>query len=135
MYSKVWNRRSPWNKRSRPLKNVYIRILIQFYINQGIAVIFHRFKKKKSKNVPLYLFRTLEHLIFIKFSHKQKCGSIPTLNTQSGAFGGTGFLFLGRLGSRASTEKKFWADYEQLLMADFHVFRGKFFFCIFQKIF
>jgi hypothetical protein len=32
------------------------------------------------------------------------------------AFGGTGFLFLGRLGSRAKTEKKtILADYEQLL--------------------
>ena len=37
-----------------------------------------------------------------------------------GAFGGSGILFLGRLGIQASTEKKrVWADYEQLLKAVF----------------
>ena len=46
-----------------------------------------------------------------------------------GAFGGTGFLFLGRLGSRASIEKKrLGADYEQLLRAVFSSFRGQIFF-------
>ena len=44
-----------------------------------------------------------------------------------GAFGGTGFLFLGRFGSQASTEKKgLGADYEQLLRVFFSCFRGQF---------
>ena len=43
----------------------------------------------------------------------------------SGAFGGTGFLFLGHLGSLASTEKIMGADYEQLLRAVFSCFRGQ----------
>ena len=39
------------------------------------------------------------------------------------AFGGTRFLFLGRLGSRASAlKKKLGADYEQLLRAFFSCF-------------
>ena len=41
-----------------------------------------------------------------------KCGSqtkYPVLHY--GTLGGTGFLFLGRLVSRASTEQKFWASY------------------------
>ena len=45
-YSRVWNRCSPWNKRSLPFKNFHIRVLIHFYINQGIAVIFHFFSIK-----------------------------------------------------------------------------------------
>jgi hypothetical protein len=54
------------------------------------------------------------------------CTIVLWLDTQSkypvlhsGAFGGTGFLFLGHLGSLASTEKKFGADYEQFLRAVF----------------
>ena len=42
-----------------------------------------------------------------------------------GTFGGTGFLFLGRLGSRANTEKRFWADYEQLFMVVFSCSGGQ----------
>ena len=41
--------------------------------------------------------------------------------------GGTRFLFLGLLDSRASTEKKFGANYEQLWERLFHVFMGIFF--------
>ena len=39
-YSRLWNRRSPWNNHSPPLKNFHIMILILFYINLCIAVIF-----------------------------------------------------------------------------------------------
>ena len=41
-YSRLWNKRSPWNNRSPPppLKNFHITILLLFYINLGIAVIF-----------------------------------------------------------------------------------------------
>ena len=56
-YSKLWNRRTSWNKRSTPLKNYHIRILIHFYIKHGIVVIF-LFQKLMS--VPLRLFQTLE---------------------------------------------------------------------------
>ena len=40
-YSRVWNRHSPWNKRS-PISNksFHIRNLIHLYINQGIVIIF-----------------------------------------------------------------------------------------------
>ena len=36
-----------------------------------------------------------------------------------------GFLFLGRLGNQASTEKKIGADYEQLLRVFFSCFHGQ----------
>ena len=46
-----------------------------------------------------------------------------------GVFGGTGFLFLGHLGSRASTEKKiFGANYEEILRAVYSCFQGQKFF-------
>ena len=42
-YSRLWNRRTPWNKRSPLPPHFHIRILMHFYINQGIAEIFHFF--------------------------------------------------------------------------------------------
>ena len=42
-YSRLWNKRSPWNNRSPPLKNFHIMILILFYTNLGIAIIFDFF--------------------------------------------------------------------------------------------
>jgi hypothetical protein len=41
------------------------------------------------------------------------------------SFGGTGFLFWGRLGSRASTEKKIGADYEPLVRAVYLCFHSQ----------
>ena len=65
-YSRVWNRRSPLNKHSPPLKNFHIRILIHFYINQGIAIIFQFFFAfkifQKRISVALCLFRSLEYI-------------------------------------------------------------------------
>ena len=49
-YSRLWNKRSPLNKHSPPLKNFYITILILFYINLGIAVIFNFFLSSKIFN-------------------------------------------------------------------------------------
>ena len=40
-------------------------------------------------------------------------------------FYGTGIENLAGFGSVGNTEKKIWADYEQLLMRFFHVFTGK----------
>ena len=38
-YSRLWNRRTPLNKRSpHPPKNYNTRILIHFYIKQGVAL-------------------------------------------------------------------------------------------------
>ena len=42
-YSRLWNKHSPWNNRSPPLRNFHIMILTLFYINLGIAVIFEKF--------------------------------------------------------------------------------------------
>ena len=43
-YSRLWNKRSPWNNRSPPpLKIFHILILLLFYINPGIAVIYNFF--------------------------------------------------------------------------------------------
>ena len=47
MYSRLWNKRSPWNNRSPPLKNFHIMILILFYTNLGIAIIFEFFLSSK----------------------------------------------------------------------------------------
>ena len=49
-----------------PLKHFHIRILIHFYNNQGIAVIFHFFLSSFQKliNVTLRLFRTLEYYFY-----------------------------------------------------------------------
>ena len=62
----------------------------------------------------------------------KKLTFVPSPNTQScikGAYGGTGFLFLGCLGQYW---KKFWADYEQLLRAMFFsCFQGQIFFTFF----
>ena len=74
LYSRVWNRRTPWNKHSPPLKNFHIRILIHFYINQGIAVIFQFFFFKifqKWISVPLCLLRSLEYLSNTRYLHTE----------------------------------------------------------------
>ena len=47
-----------------------------------------------------------------------------------GAFGGTGVLFWGHLGSQ---KKKFWTDYENFFTAVFSCFQGQNFFNLFQK--
>ena len=48
IYSRLWNKRSPWNNRSPPpLKNFHIMILILFYTNLGIAIIFDFFLSSK----------------------------------------------------------------------------------------
>ena len=59
-------------------------------------------------------------------THKmgQAQSKYPVLH--QGTFGGTGFLFLGRLGSRANTEKKGSGPImNNFLGWFFHVFRGK----------
>ena len=42
-----------------------------------------------------------------------------------GYFYGTGIEIWAGFGPIGSTEKRVWADYEQLLRVYFHVFRGK----------
>ena len=77
-YSRLWNKRSPWNKRSTFFLNFHIRILIHFYINQGIAVIFHFFLIcfQKLINIALRLFQTLEYTC-----NRTKTCSVETVQT------------------------------------------------------
>jgi hypothetical protein len=50
-YSRLWNRRSPWNNRSLPFKNISSHDFNTFYINLGIAVILEKkFSSKFFKN-------------------------------------------------------------------------------------
>ena len=63
-YSKVWNRCSTLNKHSPPPKNFNIRILIHFYINQGISVIFQLFFyysfSKINKRIIMFTYSGLQ---------------------------------------------------------------------------
>ena len=42
-YSRHWNKRSPWNNRSTPLKNFHVTISLLFYINCSHFLIFFFF--------------------------------------------------------------------------------------------
>ena len=59
--------------------------------------------------------------LLVAFPESPSQSKYPVLH--EGAFGGTGFLLLGRLGIRASTEKKMRADYEHR-MGGFFLFSG-----------
>ena len=69
----------------------------------------------------------------IEFNYARSQSKYPVLHW--GTFNGTGFLFFGRLGSRANTEKKGYGPImSNFLGWFFHVFRGKkiFFFLFFS---
>ena len=71
LMNRLWNKRTPWNNSSPPLKKFHITILKLFYINLGIAVIFNFFFLfkifQKLISVPLCLFRSLEYIAMYYF--------------------------------------------------------------------
>ena len=65
----------PWNKRIPSLKNFHISILILFYINLGIVVIFYFVFKifQKLISVALCLFRSQEYLVYLLMKLRVEC--------------------------------------------------------------
>ena len=100
----------------------FVQFCISYFSKDAATIVNHKVHAKGWHTINLKIKSNF--LIWsIGFVCKPQ-SKYPVLH--EGVFVGTGFLFLGRLGSRASTEKKVWVDYEQLLrFAVFHGLRGK----------
>ena len=99
----------------------FVQFCISYFSKDAATIVNHKVHAKGWHTINLKIKSNF--LIWsIGFVCKPQ-SKYPVLH--EGVFVGTGFLFLGRLGSRASTEKKLGANYEQFWRAFFSCFGGQ----------